>query len=65
MVGRALATTVLSMVIMNALTATTASAHLYRPWVNAPARRSSPGPGRPGRNAGKRAASPYKREWLL
>ncbi|GAA2609911.1 hypothetical protein GCM10010411_50360 [Actinomadura fulvescens] len=34
-VGSAFATTVLSMVIMNALTATTASAHLYRPRVNA------------------------------
>ncbi|GAA2441848.1 hypothetical protein GCM10010191_67640 [Actinomadura vinacea] len=33
MVGSALATTVLSMVIMNALMATTVSAHPYRPRV--------------------------------
>ncbi|GAA4104212.1 hypothetical protein GCM10022214_83160 [Actinomadura miaoliensis] len=59
-VGRALATTVLSMVIMNALTATTASAHLYRPRVNAPARRLSRGPGRRAGMRRKRAASPYE-----
>ncbi|GLW64462.1 hypothetical protein Arub01_27060 [Actinomadura rubrobrunea] len=64
-VGRALATTVLSMVIMNALTATTASAHLYRPRVNAPARRIPPAPRAPPDGRGEKAASPYERVWLL
>lgn len=35
-VGSAVKTTVLSMVVMNALTATTASAHRYRPRVTLP-----------------------------
>ncbi|WP_187437915.1 hypothetical protein [Actinomadura decatromicini] len=54
----AFATTVLSMVIMNALTATTASAHRYRPRVTSACGVRPAG-------AGKSAASPYTLSSLL
>ncbi len=47
MVGSAVKTTVLSMVVMNALTATTASAHRYRPRVNSPYGEGPAPPGNP------------------